>query len=323
MLLSFQGTRQGAFRQIQPNNIISSEIFVFSHFLTTYTIKGAIVKVLPFRIPKPEKEALVYQEDLESVFYDQLHKHEEIHISYVVKGSGSLIVGDTISNYSDDDILVIGGNVPHVFKSDTSSSRKSLMLSLFFTSTSFGKEFFKVSDLQGVEKIFDEAQYGLKVISNRHIFHSVFRRMKNETKIQRISSLLLILDLLGRSEKKSLSSFVYQKKYSDNDGKRMRAVIEYAMEKFDEPISLDVVAEKANMSKNAFCRYFKKRTNKTFFQFLIEIRIENACRLLYNKKELPVSSISEISGFQNIANFNRKFKELKGVTPSQYRLRLR
>ena len=151
------------------------------------------------------------------------------------------------------------------------------MLSLFFTSTSFGKEFFKVSDLQGVEKIFDEAQYGLKVISNRHIFHSVLRRMKNETKIQRISSLLLILDLLGRSEKKSLSSFVYQKKYSDNDGKRMRAVIEYAMEKFDEPISLDVVAEKANMSKNAFCRYFKKRTNKTFFQFLIEIRIENAC----------------------------------------------
>lgn len=281
------------------------------------------MKVLPFRIPKPEKEALVYQEDYETVFYDQLHQHEEIQISYVVEGSGSLIVGDTISNYKRNDILVIGENVPHVFKSDIAVSRKSFMLSLFFTKTSFGKDFFNIPDLKSIQKLFEESQYGMKILSDRMIFHSIFRRLKNENKIQRIASLLLILDLLIASDKKALSSFVYQKKYSDDDGKRMRAVIEYAMENFDEPISLDVVAEKANMSKNAFCRYFKKRTNKTFFQFLIEIRIENACKLLYNNQELPIASISSLCGFQNIANFNRKFKELKGVTPSQYKSNLR
>jgi AraC-like DNA-binding protein len=73
------------------------------------------------------------------------------------------------------------------------------------------------------------------------------------------------------------------------------------------------------MSKNAFCRYFKKRTNKTFFQFLIEIRIENACKMLHTNKDYSISYISELCGFQDIANFNRKFKELKGVSPSYYR----
>lgn len=277
------------------------------------------MKVLPFKIPKPEKESLVYQVDYETVFYDQLHQHEEIQISYVVEGTGSLIVGDTINNYNKDDVLIIGENVPHVFKSDTNILKKSLMLSLFFTKSSFGKDFFKIPEFNRIQKIVEESQYGLKVLSNQNIFHKYFIELESRTKIQRIASLLLILDLLVISDKQPLSSFIYQKKYSDVDGKRMRAVIEYAMEHFGESISLDLVAGKANMSKNAFCRYFKKRTNKTFFQFLIEIRIENACKLLYNKRELPISSISEKVGFQNIANFNRKFKELKGVTPSHYR----
>jgi AraC-like DNA-binding protein len=94
------------------------------------------------------------------------------------------------------------------------------------------------------------------------------------------------------------------------------------MQHFKEGITLEDIALKANMTKNAFCRYFKKRTNKTYFQFLIEIRIENACRLLYNR-DLSILSVSELSGFQNIGNFNRKFKELKGVSPSVFRSGLR
>ena len=99
----------------------------------------------------------------------------------------------------------------------------------------------------------------------------------------------------------------------------MNDVFQYAMDNFQDNISLDDIADIAFMSKNAFCRYFKKRTNKTFFQFLIEIRIEHACKLLYKDQDLSVSAISELCGFQNIANFNRKFKELKGITPTQYR----
>ncbi|WP_031427885.1 AraC family transcriptional regulator [Flavimarina sp. Hel_I_48] len=276
------------------------------------------MKVLPFKIPKPEQEALVYQEDHETVFYDRLHSHEEIQISYIIQGSGSLIVGDTINDFKPDDILVIGEHVPHVFKSDPKASPLSIMYTLFFTKKSFGKDFFNLTDLADVQDFFDESEYGMKIKAKPKAF-KWFNNLKRQGKIERIATLLKILNLLIHSKKQPLSSFVYQKKYTDDEGKRMNEVFQFAMNHYHEQISLDQVSEKAHMSKNAFCRYFKKRTNKTFFQFLIEIRIEHACKLLNQDQDLSVANTSELCGFPNIANFNRKFKELKGITPTQYR----
>ena len=99
------------------------------------------MKVLPFKIPKPKDEALVYQVDRERVFYDQLHQHAEIQISYIAKGAGSLIVGDSISDYKEGDILVIGGYVPHAFKSDVSFSPNRLCTLFFLTSILLEKSF--------------------------------------------------------------------------------------------------------------------------------------------------------------------------------------
>lgn len=277
------------------------------------------MKVLPFKIPKPEREALVYQEDHEEIFYDQLHQHEEIQISYILSGSGSLIVGDSIKEYRKNDILVIGENIPHVFRSDSNFSSESVMYTLFFTKQSFGKEFFQVSDLAELQVFFKDSEYGMKILSNQDHLTREFMQLKNLNRIERIAALLKILNIILQSENEQLSSFIYGKKYTDAEGKRMNDVFQYAMDRFHESISLDDIAQEANMSRNAFCRYFKKRTNKTFFQFLIEIRIEHACKLLYREQELAITAISELCGFQNIANFNRKFKELKKLTPTQYR----
>lgn len=275
--------------------------------------------VLPFKIPKPEKDALVYQEDHEIIFYGQLHQHEEIQISLIVAGSGSLIVGDSIRDYNKNDILIIGENIPHVFRSDINSSSESVMYTLFFTKTSFGKEFFDLSDLSELEQFFNDSEYGIRILSKKNGIIKNFKKLKLLNRIDRIATLLKILSIILQSKKEALSSFVYRKKYTEFDGKRMNEVFQYAMNHFQESVSLDDISGKANMSKNAFCRYFKKRTNKTFFQFLIEIRIEHACKLLYKNQDLSISVISELCGFQNIANFNRKFKELKKMTPSDYR----
>ena len=277
------------------------------------------MNVLPFKIPKPEKDALVYQEDHEIIFYGQLHQHEEIQISLIVAGSGSLIVGDSIRDYNINDILIIGENVPHVFRSDINNSSESVMYTLFFTKTSFGKDFFDLYDLSELEQFFNNSKYGIRILSKKRGIIKKFKKLKLLNRIERIATLLKILSIILQSKKEPLSSFVYKKRYTEFDGKRMNEVFQYAMIHFQESISLDEISEKANMSKNAFCRYFKKRTNKTFFQFLIEIRIEHACKLLYKNQELSISVISELCGFQNIANFNRKFKELKKMTPSNYR----
>ena len=240
------------------------------------------MKVLPFKIPKPKNEALVYQIDREQVFYDQLHQHKEIQISYVEKGSGSLIVGDRINEYRAGDILVIGSFVPHVFRSDTQTKETSLMHTLFFDQNSFPKEFFQLTDLSSIQSFFKKSEFGMLVLSRKNKIIPLFLALSNQNKVEQIASLLMIINQINTSKTSPLSSFVYRKSFTDDEGKRMGKVYDYAMEHYHEFITLDEIAEKANMSKNAFCRYFKKRTNKTFFQFLIEIRIENACKLLYN-----------------------------------------
>ncbi|MGG8497523.1 AraC family transcriptional regulator [Tenacibaculum sp. TC6] len=277
------------------------------------------MKVLPFKIPKAKNIGLIYQEDKGAYFYDKLHQHDEIQICYVVKGEGTLLVGDLVNEYASGDILVIGGNQPHVFKSDTSTIQESFMMSLFFTKESFGKTFFELDDFKEIESFFDHAKTSFKVLTNKEILISYFNRLPKSDDFERFIVFLELLKLIIQSDVERLSTFLYHKKFTDNEGKRMGKVMDYTLSNFDKKIDLDEVAGIANMTPNAFCRYFKQRTNKTYFTFLNEIRVERACKLLQNK-ELLITEISEKSGFKNISNFNRKFKEIKKVSPSEYRL---
>lgn len=277
------------------------------------------MKVLPFKIPKSKDVALIYQEDKGEIFYDKLHQHEEIQLCTIVKGEGSLVIGDSINEYKTGDILIIGSNLPHVFKSDTSNCKTSFMRTLFFTKTSFGDNFFELGDFAEMQKLFKISESGGIVTNKQSEILLLFSSLKEASNFDRFIIFLKIVSELLKVEISPLSKFIYQKKYSDNEGKRMSNIMEYTMNNFNKEIDLNTIAEISNMTPNAFCRYFKQRTNKTYFQFLIEVRIENACRLLKNHDAL-IAEVSEKSGFKNISNFNRKFKDYKGITPSKYRI---
>ncbi|MEE9407177.1 MAG: AraC family transcriptional regulator [Polaribacter sp.] len=277
------------------------------------------MKVLPFKIPKPENNALIYQEDIEVVFYDKLHQHDEIQISFIEKGNGTLLVGDKISSYAKNDIFIIGSNLPHAFKSDKNVEEKSKMLSLFFTETSFGESFFELNELAEINHFFSKSLQGLILKSNKTEIINNFLKLKNASKLERFILFLEILKTASNTKSEPLSTFVYNKKYSDIEGKRMRNVFDFTIENANQRISLDDIANVANMTKNAFCKYFKKRTNKTYVSFLTELRIENACKLLNTEKDLSINEIAYKVGFNNISNFNRKFKEVKKVTPLSYK----
>jgi AraC-like DNA-binding protein len=103
------------------------------------------------------------------------------------------------------------------------------------------------------------------------------------------------------------------------DSYLIKKVLEHVSENFKNQIRLDDVAQLANMSESAFSRYFKKRTRKTFSNFLTDIRIEYACKMLQNDK-LSISQIAFDSGFYNLSNFNRQFKAIKKITPLAYRM---
>ena len=276
------------------------------------------MKVLPFKIPKSKDVSLIYQEDKGKILYDKLHQHEEIQLCAIVKGEGSIVVGDSINEYTSGDILIIGSNMPHVFKSDTSNCKSTFMQTLFFTKTSFGNQFFELGDFIEIKKLFKISETG-GILSNHNTkILGLFQQLKKASNLNRFILFLTIIGELLKTDIKPLSTFIYPKKYSDNEGKRMSNIMEYTMNHFQNEINLHSIAEISYMTPNAFCRYFKQRTNKTYFQFLIEVRIENACRLLKNR-DLLITVVSEKSGFKNISNFNRKFKETKGITPSKYR----
>lgn len=280
------------------------------------------MKALPFKIPKSSTDTLFIQEDKGIVLYDKLHQHEEIQISIIISGEGTLIVGDAIRDYKPNDILVFGSNVPHVLQSAT-SDKESYMISLFFTRESFGKSFFELPEFEDLSDFFRSSAYGIRVLSKKQKLKRQFLRiLEKENRFDRFVVFLKILQLLKTAHTQTISSFISKRVYTDNEGKRMAKVFKAVMDEFSKDFSLKEAADLANMTPNAFCRYFKTRTNKTFFQFLIEVRIENVCKLLSKEKEITISQASYSSGFKNLSNFNRKFKEIKGITPSAYKRRL-
>ena len=281
------------------------------------------MKVFPFKIPKASEEAFIYQEDRDYIFYDKYHQHEEIQISYIQKGEGTVLIGDMISDYTAGDIFIVGSNLPHVFKSDIPEVRKkSVMLSIFFTKNSFGKDFFDLPELKSIEPFFEIIKNGIRIRNSKPAIIKKFEKFKKADKYDRMILFFYLLKAFCQAEKTPLSNYVFNKPFTDAEGKRIQMVFDFVMNNYQKNVTLDEVAKIANMTKNAFCKYFKTRTNKTFFQFLIEVRIEHAAKLLVKNKELSVIEISEFSGFNNISNFNRKFKEIKKKTPFEFKISL-
>ncbi|MCH2223243.1 MAG: helix-turn-helix transcriptional regulator [Crocinitomicaceae bacterium] len=276
------------------------------------------MKVLPFKIPKHQGTSLIYQVDHGERFYNLLHQHEEIQLSFIVSGEGDLLVGDSIHQYRKGDILLIGSNLPHLLQSSEHDD-PSHMVSLFFSYDSFGSDFFNQLEFDELKKLLNSAASGIIVHASKHNLDAYFVELETCSPLEKFINFMSILKEINRCEYEILSSFIYQRTYSENDGTRMSKIMNFAITQYHREVSLDEVANIANMTPNAFCRYFKTRTNKTFFQFLLEIRLEYASRLLLEKKELSISEVCTFSGFKNLSHFNRKFKQIKGHTPSQWR----
>ena len=277
------------------------------------------MKVLPFKIPKPENRSLIVQEDKGISFYNKLHQHHEIQISLIVKGEGTCIIGDHVGEFKSTDIFVIGENLPHVFNCDLSSREEVHMISLFFTQSSYGGEFFSFPDFKSFYSFFKDSALGIKILSDKDELAARLLKIIDRSKFDQFISLLKILQTIVKGENQKLSSLINTKKYDGEEGKRMQDIFEHTMQNFNRNITLTEVSDIANMTSNAFCRYFKQRTNKTFINFLNEIRIGNSCKLLAKTSDLSIAEISYRSGFNNLTNFNRKFKAVKGITPSDYR----
>ena len=228
------------------------------------------MKVLPFKIPKPENATLVVQEDKGLMFYDKLHQHQETQISLIKKGEGTFIIGDHVGAFHQGDLFVIGENLPHVFNNDKLGESVH-MISIFFMKSSYGDHFFEFPEFKKLSPFFAASNLGFKIDAKQNGLAQLIEGLIYQNKLDRFISFIEILKNIATASITTLSSAIHKKSYGEEEGKRMRDIFEFTLQNFEKTINLDQVADIANMTPNAFCRYFKQRTNKTYINFLLDI----------------------------------------------------
>ncbi len=258
-------------------------------------------------------------------FPNPLQFHPDIEILYVIKGSGTRFVGDSIERFGPGEIVIIGENVPHLWYSDEkyiqgNNNLTTEVIFILFKKAVFGELFWNMPESKSIQKLIQLFQRGIRLTGNTAT--EVSRMMLSICKVtgfKRIILLLSILEMIAENKEfRILANPVFNNIINQTDSERLNKVYEYVISNHDRKISLKEASSIANLSVPAFCRYFKKRTNKTFVQFLNEIRISFACRLLL-EENLPVSKTGYVCGYDNVSFFIKQFKKITGFTPLVYK----
>lgn len=283
------------------------------------------MKILPFKIPKTSQESFRLQEDREIHFYDNLHQHPEIQLTLILESEGKVIAGDFIGAFKPGDIFLIGANLPHVFRNDQKYYDEPVEgqahgLSVFFELKSFGDTFLSLPELAHLSEFSRLSERGLLIqepIKSR--VAQLMKHMFRKAGMDRLIVLLKILNILSANNNlEPLASAGVYNEFDELDGRKLADIYRFTMNEFHRKITLDEVADLAHMTTNSFCRYFKKRTRKSYVDFLTEIRIGHARKLL-QQDNLSISQISMEVGFNNLSNFNRKFRSICSLTPTEFR----
>lgn len=283
------------------------------------------MKVLPFTIPTAHDKTILVQEDLEPFFYPHLHRHEEIQLTLILKGEGTLLVGSTMHSFGPNEVYLIGANIPHVLKSDatyfSSGNIKQVhALTIFFNTKGKLASLFELPELKNVQSFFSSHHSGFKIPQNSFAeISGKILSIKYANGLDQLVQFFQLLKSLSAIENvDQLAPDAQPKMFSDNEGLRISNVYNYILQHYNSDISLEQVAGAAYMTPQAFCRYFKKHTRVTFVTFLNEFRINEACKKLIDGSYESVSSVAYDCGFNSITNFNRVFKSTTGKSPKEY-----
>ncbi|WP_138991194.1 AraC family transcriptional regulator [Larkinella sp. C7] len=254
------------------------------------------------------------------------HYHSEYELTLIVKSSGTRFVGDHIDRYNENDLIFIGKNLAHTWKSDSSKEKpqSSEALVIHFKKDFLGNSFFKTPELYAIEQFLQLSQRGIKIMgkTQTEVIDQMYQ-IQTLSGVHKLIKLLQILCLLADSKELTLlSSEGYNLNINEKTNDRLNKVLAYIMNNFKSSIRLIDAADIANMSPTAFSRYFKQRMQKPFSQFVNELKVGYACKLLMLHK-FSIQQICFECGFQNVSNFNKQFKSFTELSPKQFQLKHR
>lgn len=263
----------------------------------------------------------------ESLYHSVIpwHFHPEFELTLLSNVVGKKYIGNVIKDLEIDDLVLLGANLPHRWHCEKGCNQKSLkrephQIVIQFSIDFLGSDFFKQPPFLHILQLLNRANNGI-CFRGKDITHAkkIMNTMLDLNSFEQTLQLLKLLNTLSTStDYEILSSIGFTETLNEFDGNRMNRIYQFIISNFKEPITLEEVAKVSNMTPPAFCKYFKVRTKKNFSYFLNEVRISYACRLLI-EKNLDILQICYESGFNNLSNFNRQFKRITKMNPTQYK----
>jgi AraC-like DNA-binding protein len=257
---------------------------------------------------------------------DQFHYHNAYEISYIIKSTGKRIVGDNIEDFTHDDLTLMAPYVPHITYTDRlfetrAEDHQVHAIVVYFYPDWLNEQHFNSPELSKIRTLLENMKRGIKVSGDTKV-----KVIKNVLKLRDtwglkgiITLLDILLDISEADDYTCLASEGYTQLSNVKEEKRMNDIYQFITTHFKEKITLQEIASIANMTPTAFCKFFRNRTKKTFSNFVNEIRIGYACKLLM-RKEVSISEVCFECGFNNVTNFNRYFKKLTKMVPTEYKL---
>ncbi len=252
------------------------------------------------------------------------HYHAQYELIYISRSTGIRFVGDSVAQFAPGDLVLVGPYLPHLWRNDASyynrdgtSQVKTVVVK--FTKDFIGEGTFTNPRFSSINELLKQSKFGLcfgEETSKK--LHDDLIGMMDLSPAEQLICLLNLLNQLSLTDDKRVLSSTDMRQYTTEPLQRLDAVLKFISDNYASKISLDDVANIACLTTNSFCRFFKKMTNKSFTQFLNEVRIRNAARLLL-QDDLTVAQVCYMTGYRSMTNFYKQFKLIMGCTPKDHR----
>lgn len=264
-------------------------------------------------------ESTFFAKTLKSAQFDiPWHHHAELEIMLILDGGGNCFVGNYTGKFTTGDVFLIGANVPHTFTSDDANNPTCAVV-VQFKADFWGQDFISLPETANIRHLFDQAKSGIKISDAcKQPLSAKIKALEFQRGFERIITLCSSLNSIAADDEYQLLSTANIHSLVCQKPDRLEKVFKFTRTEFARAITLKEVSDIAGMSIPAFCEYFRKTVKKTYIEFLNEVRLSFACKLLI-ESDKTISEIFFESGYNTPANFNRQFLKYKGISPSSFR----
>jgi AraC-like DNA-binding protein len=276
------------------------------------------------KVSKEIRHSFSVRQDMVPYINNRWHYHQEVELIHFRKGEGTQFIGDSIRRFKAGDVVLVGSGLPHYWRFDDvffdeNQPANADVRVCHFCENFWGEQFLQLPENLNIKTVLDKAKRGLQITGKTRTVVAEFLDVLLHTEgPHRIMLLTEALTAIADCKQLiPLSSIGFKHDLLEAENDRINAIYDFSLKNFKRPIQLDEIASVANISPNSFCRYFKSKTRKTFSQFLIEVRVGHACKLLIENK-MSIKQLCFESGFNNFTSFHKYFKLITGKSPLSY-----